>query len=44
MGWQIGLGLNLKKFYLGFEYGLDFMKIAPETKTSHVEVSLGVNI
>ncbi|MCF0158742.1 MAG: outer membrane beta-barrel protein [Veillonella sp.] len=53
MGWQIGLGVNFKKFYLGLEYGLDFMNLyKPDNKyldvngisTSHVEVSLGINI
>ena len=44
MGWQIGLGLNVKKFYFGFEYGLDFIKLQKGLGTSHVEVSLGLNI
>mgnify|MGYP004447309669 FL=1 len=51
MGWQIGLGVNFKKFYLGLEYGLDFMNLykpdyldAKGISTSHVEVSLGINI
>ncbi|MCF0220293.1 MAG: outer membrane beta-barrel protein [Muribaculaceae bacterium] len=54
MGWQIGLGVNFRKFYLGLEYGIDFMNLCkPDSKyfddikgigTSHVEVSLGINI
>lgn len=25
MGWQIGLGFNISKLYIGFQYGIDFM-------------------
>ena len=53
MGWQIGLGVNFQKFYLGLEYGIDFMNLykpkidysgIKSINTSHVEVSLGINI
>lgn len=26
MGWQIGVGLNVKSFYVGLQYGTDFIK------------------
>ena len=52
MGWQIGLGFNFNKFYLGIEYGLDFIKLINyeyrtndylQLKTSHVEACIGLN-
>lgn len=43
MGWQIGLGANISCFYLGLEYGIDFIKLHKDVSSSHVEVSLGYN-
>lgn len=43
MGWQIGLGCNIDKFYLGFEYGLDFMKLYENCNTSNISVNIGYN-
>ena len=43
MGWQIGLGVNFTSFYLGLEYGIDFLKLGNHINTSHLEVSVGYN-
>lgn len=37
MGWQIGLGFNIKKFYLGIEYCLDFL---PMYKEKYYNISI----
>lgn len=49
MGWQIGVGLNYEKYYLGVQVGTDFIpayshKFGDETykvNTTNVKVSLG---
>lgn len=43
IGWHIGAGVNVKKFYIGYEYGLDMISLSPTIKTSHHGVSLGLN-
>lgn len=43
IGWHIGAGVNVKKFYIGFEYGLDMMSLSSTIKTSHLGISLGLN-
>lgn len=47
MGWQIGLGVNISKLYVGVQYGLDFMPIADygdgyKVNTSNLAVSVGL--
>ncbi len=47
MGWRVGLGANYKKFYLGLEYGTDFIPAFSNSRsdykinTSTLKVSLG---
>lgn len=41
MGWQIGAGVNFNAWYVGLEYGLDFIKIAKEVSTSSLSVKVG---
>ncbi len=43
MGWQIGCGLNYKAFYVGLEYGIDFISLAKKLNTSHLGINLGYN-
>ena len=35
-GWQIGLGFNISKLYVGFQYGIDFMPRAAILSGSYV--------
>lgn len=50
-GWQIGLGFNVSKLYLGLQYGLDFLPIGSDLygkeetdiNSSRLLVSIGVN-
>lgn len=47
MGWQIGVGVNISKLYVGLQYGLDFMPLvkAPENDKYKINSSnLAVNI
>lgn len=48
MGWQIGVGVNISKLYVGIQYGIDFMPLVQDpdyskikVNTSNLAVSLG---
>lgn len=41
MGWQVGVNLELKKFYITFSYGTDFIKIAEQVNTSNLTLGVG---
>lgn len=41
MGWQVGVNLEFKKFYVSFGYGTDFIKIAENINTSNLTVGIG---
>ena len=41
--WQIGVGVNIRKFYAGMEYGLEFTDLAHKIGSSHFELNVGVN-
>lgn len=43
MGWQIGVGFNYKKLYVGISYGSDFSEIVKKTKAHTTQISLGLN-
>lgn len=43
MGWQIGVGLNYKRFYFGAGYGTDFMEICENTKIGTATIAVGIN-
>ncbi len=43
MGWQIGAGVNLKAWYVGLEYELDFIKMIKKVNTSALSVKFGYN-
>lgn len=43
VGWQIGATLDISKFNVGISYALDFNKLAEETKTSKLAVTVGCN-
>ncbi len=43
VGWQIGVGFNYKKLYVGVSYGSDFSEIAEKTKMHTTQISLGLN-
>lgn len=36
-GWQIGLGFNITKLYVGFQYGLDFLPRASVERETYIE-------
>ncbi len=44
LGWQIGVGLEIKKFYVGLNFGTDFVQISPHLNTNTLNVSLGPKI
>lgn len=41
IGWHIGAGVNYKAAYFGLNYGTDFNKIAKETNSSNLYLTLG---
>lgn len=43
VGWQIGVGFNYKKLYVGISYGSDFSEIVKKTKAHTTQISLGLN-
>lgn len=43
VGWQIGVGFNYKKLYVGVSYGSDFSEIAESVKARTPRISLGLN-
>ena len=43
VGWQIGVGFNYKKLYVGVAYGSDFSEISKKCKASFTTISLGYN-
>lgn len=43
VGWQIGVGFNYKKLYVGVAYGSDFSEITKKAKLSFTTISLGYN-
>lgn len=40
-GWNIGVGANYKKFYLGLSYGAEFIELADDTDTSNYAITFG---
>lgn len=44
LGWQLGIGMEYKKLYLGFNFGTDFVQIAKKVNTNTLNVSIGLNI
>lgn len=43
MGWQIGVGLNYSKLYIGLGYGKDFTELCKKTKIATTSITLGYN-
>lgn len=52
MGWQIGVGANISKFYVGLQYGIDFLPLQKadygkygsySLNTSSITVNVGYN-
>ena len=43
VGWQIGVGFNYKKLYVGVAYGSDLSEITKKAKLSFTTISLGYN-
>ena len=43
VGWQIGVGFNYKKLYVGVAYGSDFSEITKKAKLSFTTIRLGYN-
>lgn len=43
MGWQIGVGLNYDKLYVGVGYGKDFTELCKKTKIATTSITLGYN-
>jgi hypothetical protein len=44
VGWQIGFGVNLNRFYLSASFGTDFNELAKDLKISSIpSVTLGIN-
>lgn len=41
LGWHIGAGVEFSKFYLGLQYGTDFMEFAKKVSTGTFELTLG---
>ena len=44
IGWQIGVGLNYKKLYLGVGYSSEFTEYAKKLNTGGVTLTLGLNL
>lgn len=43
VGWQIGIGLNYNKLYVGVSYGKDITELCKKTKLSTTSITLGYN-
>lgn len=43
LGMNLGVGVNFKKFYIGYNFQPDFMELAEKTKYPTNTISLGVN-
>lgn len=43
LGWQIGIGLNYKKLYLGIGYSAEFSEYAEKLNTGGMTLTLGLN-
>ena len=43
IGWQIGVGLNYNKLYVGISYGKDFTELCKKTKVATTSITLGYN-
>lgn len=43
IGWQIGIGLNINKFYAGISYGSDFNELYEDAKFKTTSITLGFN-
>ena len=43
MGWQIGVGINYNKLYVGVSYGKDITELCKKTKLSTTSITLGYN-
>lgn len=43
MGWQIGVGLNYNKLYIGVGYGKDFTELCKKIKIATTSITLGYN-
>ena len=43
-GWQIGVGLNFKKLYLGVGYSAEFSEYQKKVSTGGLRLSLGLNL
>ena len=43
IGWQIGIGLNISKFYAGISYGSDFNELYEDAKLKTTSITLGIN-
>lgn len=41
MGWNVGVGVNYKQYYLGVSYGAEFMELADDVSTSNYAITLG---
>lgn len=41
MGWHIGVGAQYSKYYLGLDYGTDFIKLADEISSGTFNLTLG---
>jgi hypothetical protein len=43
-GGQLGVGINFKKLYLGYQFQWDFSELAKKTKMPSNSVVLGINL
>lgn len=43
MGWQIGVGVNYNKLYVGIGYGKDLTELCKKTKIGTTSITLGYN-
>lgn len=44
LGWQLGVGMEYKKLFLGISFGTDFVQIGKKVNTNTLAVSFGLNI
>lgn len=44
VGWHVGVGVDIWRFYLGINYGTDFTKAFKEVNASNLAVSVGFNL
>lgn len=43
IGWQIGAGVDIKDYYVGLHYGLDFSELAKKVNSSNWAITIGYN-